>query len=83
MKISLGDNSTHPIKDFGSITFHLNSRESIFLHDVMYVPELKKNLVLIFALEDKGVRVDFIKGKVLTWPVGSPMRDAFTLGSIF
>lgn len=37
----------------------------------------------ISALEDKGIRVAFIKGKVFTWLVDSPMRDAFTLGSIF
>ena len=49
----------------------------------MYVPGLKKNLVSISTLEDKGMRVSFIKGKVLTWPVGSPMRYAFTLGSRF
>lgn len=47
----------------------------------MYVSGLNKNLVSISALEDKGMRVAFIKGKVLTWPVGSPMRDAFKLGS--
>lgn len=29
------------------IIVHLNSKESIFLHDVMYVSRLKKNLVSI------------------------------------
>lgn len=83
MKIILVDNSTHPVKCFGYIKFHLDSRESIFLHDVMYVPRLKKNLVSISTLEDKGMSVSFIKGKVLTWPIGSFTRDAFTMGSIF
>ena len=50
------------------------------LHDVMYVLGLKKNLVSISALEVKGMRVAFIRGKVLTWPMESCMRDAFTLG---
>jgi len=45
LKIILGDNSTHPVKGFGSIKFHLNYEESILLHDVLYVPRLKKNLV--------------------------------------
>lgn len=48
----------------------------------MYVPRLKKN-ISIYTLEDKGMRVSFIKGKVLTGLVGSPMRNAFTLGSIY
>lgn len=76
MKIILRDNSTHPVKGFGYVKFHLDFGESILLG-------LKKNLVSISTLEDKGMRVAFIKGKVLTWPVGSPIRDAFTLGSRF
>jgi len=83
LKIIFRDNSTHPVKGFGFTKFHLNYGESIFLHDVMYVPRLKKNLVLISTLEDKGMMVSFIKGKVLTWPIGSHIRDAFTLGSRF
>ena len=83
LKIILGDNSTHLIRGFGSVKFHLDSGELVLPHDVMYVPGLKKNLVFISSLEYKGMRVAFIKGKVLTWPVGSPMRNAFTLGSRF
>lgn len=67
MKILLAYNSTHPVKGFGSIKFHLNYGESILLHDVMYVPGLKKNLVSIYSLENKGIRVSFIMGKVLTF----------------
>lgn len=49
----------------------------------MYVLGLMKNLVSVSALEDKGMRVAFIEGKVKTWPVDSPMKDAFILGSRF
>ena len=66
LKIILGDNSTHPGKGFGSVKFQLNSGELVMLHDVMYVLGLMKNLVSISAFEDKGMRVTFIKGKVLT-----------------
>jgi len=66
LKIILGDNFTHPVKGFAFVKFHLDSREYVFLHDVMYMSSLKKNLVSISALEDKGMRVSFIKGKVLT-----------------
>lgn len=71
------------MKGFGSIKFQLNYGESFLLHDVMYVSSLMKNLVLVPALEDKGMRVAFIKGKVLTWPIDSPIRDVFTLGLRF
>jgi len=83
LKIILGDNSTHPVKGLGSVKFHLDSEEPILLHDVMYVLGLKKNSVSIYALEEKGMRVAFIKGKLLTWPIGSSMRNAFPLGSKF
>ena len=33
LNIILGDNTTHPIKGFDSIKFHLNSSESVLLHD--------------------------------------------------
>lgn len=81
LKIIFGDNSSHLVKGFGFVKFHLNFGESIFLHDVMYVPRLKKNLVSISTLEEKGTRVAFNKGNVLPWPIGSPMRDEFTFGS--
>jgi len=46
----------------------LDLGEDIHLHDVLYVPGLKKNLVSIYAAKDKGMKVVFIKGKVLTCP---------------
>jgi len=81
MKIILRDKSTYPVKGFGFVTFHLDYGEIVLLHDVMYVPGLKKNLVSIFSLEDKGMRVTFIRGKVLSWTMKYCMRDAFTLRS--
>lgn len=81
LKIIFGDNSTHPVSGFGFVKFHLDSEESVLLHYVMYVPGLKKNLVSISAWEDKGMRVAFIRGKVLTYPMESHIRDDFTLGS--
>jgi len=56
--------------------------EIVLLEDVMRVPRLKKNLVSISSLEDKEMRVVFIRGKVLTWPMESHMMDDFTLRSI-
>lgn len=81
MKIIIGDNTTHPVKGFGFIKILLDFVESILLHDVIYIPRLEKNLVSISTMEDKGMRVYFIRGKVLTLPMESPMRDAFILGS--
>ena len=73
----------YPIKGFSSISFHLDQDKTIYLQEILYVSGLKKNLISISALEDKAMKVAFINGKVLTWPMRSSMRDAFTLGSRF
>lgn len=64
--IFLWDNSTYPMKGFGFVPFHLDYGEIVLLHEVMYVSRLKKNLVSISSLEDKGMRFAFTRGKVLT-----------------
>jgi len=50
----------------------------IHLQEVLYVPDLKKNLVSISAMEDKGYKVAFIDGKVRVWKRN--FKDTFTLG---
>ena len=35
---------------------------------VLFVPGLKKNLLYIYALDAKGMRVAFIYGQVIMWP---------------
>ena len=57
LNVILRDNSTHQVKCYGSILFQLDDGKSIFLREVMYVPNLKRNRVSISALEDKGMKV--------------------------
>ena len=40
------------------------------MSDVLFVPGLKKNLLSISTLEDKGYIVSFVDGQVLVWPMG-------------
>jgi hypothetical protein len=35
---------------------------------VLHVPGLKKNLLYIYTMEDRGYAMEFIDGKVLSWP---------------
>lgn len=81
LKIILGDNSSSPTKDSGTVSFHMDQGKTLIVQEVLYVPSLKKNLVSISTLEDKGMKIAFINGKVLTWPSRSNMSDALTLGS--
>ena len=60
------------------MTLHLNQGQILHLQDVLYVPDLKKNLVSISVKEDKGFKVAFIDGKVHIWKRN--FKEAFTLG---
>ena len=77
-EIILGDNSTYPMKGIGTVTLHLNQGQTLHLQEVLYVPDLKKNLVSISVMEDKGFKVAFIDGKVHIWQRNP--KDSFTHG---
>eukprot|EP00253_Pinus_taeda_P030674 PITA_30674 len=77
-KIILGDNATYPVKGTGNVTLQLNQGNTIHLQEVLYVPNLKKSMVSILAMEDRGFKVAFIDGKVCVWKRN--LKEAFTLG---
>ena len=64
MHIEMGDDWKYSITGFGTITFHRENWGALTLNNVMYVPRLKKNLVSISMLEDRGCDVILSKGKV-------------------
>eukprot|EP00253_Pinus_taeda_P002446 PITA_02446 len=78
LEIILGVNATYPVKGVGNVTLQLNQGNTIHLQEVLYVPDLKKNLVSISVMEDKGFKVAFIDGKIHVW--NKSFKDAFTLG---
>ena len=57
-----------------------DSGKSMKMKDVLFVPGIKKNLLSIFALDEKGMRVAFVNGKVLMWPKGKIIDDAVVIG---
>ena len=65
MQVQLGDNSWHDIKEVGSTSLQLKSGSIIHIDEILFVPGLKKNLLSVSALEDKGYKV---AGKVVLWP---------------
>ena len=64
-KVKLGDDYQYPIKGSGESSYKLDSRKSMEMMDVLFVPGLKKNLLSISALDVKGIRVAFVDGQVL------------------
>ena len=50
------------------------------MKDVLYVPVLKKNLLSISALDEKGMRVAFVNVQVIMWPKLKTIDDAIVIG---
>jgi transposase InsO family protein len=80
-KVELGDKSTYPVEGFGQASVKLKSGNNVHLSNVLYVPGLEKNLVSISCLEDKGNRIAFMDGKVLSWHKDSSIENARVIGS--
>eukprot|EP00253_Pinus_taeda_P005090 PITA_05090 len=64
MQIEMGDDRKYRVSGEGTVVFQREHEAPLTLTDVKYVPGLKKNLVSIAMLEDKGYVVAFSKGKI-------------------
>jgi hypothetical protein len=51
------------------------------LSNVLYVPGLEKNLASISCLKDKGNRIAFVDGEVLSWSRVSSIENARVIGT--
>jgi hypothetical protein len=63
MHIDMGDDGRYNATDIGTITFQRESGKPFQLKYVMHIPGLKKNLVSVAMLEDKGYDIVFSDGK--------------------
>lgn len=63
MHIEMGDDRKYSVTRLGTFTFQREHGVPLTLKKFMYVPGLKKNLVSIAMLEDRGYDVIFSKGK--------------------
>ena len=64
MCIEMGNDGKYRVLGEGTVVFQRDHGDPLTLNDVNYVPDLKKNLVSVAMLEDKGYDVVFSKGKV-------------------
>ena len=64
MRIEMGNDGKYRVSGEGTIVFQRDHGARLTLADVKYVPGLKRNLVSIAMLEDRGYDVVFSKGKV-------------------
>ena len=61
INVVVGNNARCPAKGTGTISLKATTGETKHLSQVLYVPDLKKNLLSISALTDKGLDVRFKK----------------------
>ncbi|GJY19901.1 retrotransposon protein, putative, ty1-copia subclass [Tanacetum coccineum] len=52
--VQLGDNKECKIRGIGKVRVQLRDRSSFVLHNVTYIPELKRNLISLGTLEKEG-----------------------------
>ena len=74
-KVKLGDDYQYPIKGSGESSYKLDSANFMKMKDVLFVPRLKKNLLSISTLDEKGMRVAFGDFQVLMWPKEKNIYD--------
>jgi hypothetical protein len=71
LHIELGDDACYKAQGIGIVSFQRESGKPLCFADVLYVPGLTKNPILVSTLEDKGFEVTFGGGKVYIRPKGS------------
>jgi len=57
--IEMENDGKYRAKGTGIVRFERELGNPMFLRDVLYIPGLKKNLISVLALEDKGYKVTF------------------------
>jgi hypothetical protein len=80
MEIALGDDTLVRVAGIGTVTFQRDSMPPILFRDVLYVLGLKKNLISVSTLQDRGLEVTFISTEVLIHPQGSSLASGQVIG---
>ena len=80
LEVVLGDDTVVRAVGRGTVRFDKKSMQPTFLRDVLYVPGLKKNLVSVSMIEDRGLGVCVLDGKVHIFPKATGPSDSQAIG---
>ena len=80
-QVELGDEKCYKIEGVGSISFRLESGARLHVDEVLYVPGLKKNLLSVATLGDKGYWVILKDKKEILWDKGSHLSTSKPIGT--
>ena len=64
----------------GTVIFHRDSMSPMALRDVLFVPRMKKNLISVSMIEDRGLGVSFLDGHVRVFPKTTRPSTSYTIG---
>ena len=73
-KVVLGDNVRYDVKEARATSFQLDSSKTLRMRDVLLVPGMTSNLIVVSALEDEGYDVIFSRGRVFIQKFSSSER---------
>jgi hypothetical protein len=79
--VDLGDEKCYNIEGVGSISFIFESGARLHIEEVLYVPVIKKNLLSVETLEDKGYWGIFKEKNALLWAKVSHISTAEPIGT--
>ena len=80
LEIVLGNDRVVRAVGHGLVCFDTESMQPMFLRDVLYVPGLKKNLVSVSMIEDRGLGVYVLDGKVYIFPKAKGPSASYAIG---
>jgi hypothetical protein len=78
--VELGNDASYAIKGIGSTSFQLESRATLHIEEILYIPGLKKKCISVVDLEDKGYEVTFMKKKDLLWLEDGELSSTIVIG---
>jgi hypothetical protein len=80
LHVDLGTHAKCGVEGTGIVRFHLESRYFLEVEYVLYVLELKNNLLSVSVLEDMGFAITFQRGKVLICSEGVVANTKLSIG---
>jgi hypothetical protein len=81
LEIVLGDNTIVRAAGCGIVSFQRELRPPLVFMDVLYVPWLKKNIILVSSIQDRGFEMSFRGTEVLIHPKGSNVTSGRVIGT--
>jgi hypothetical protein len=80
MYVELGMGIMHAVHGSGSMSFWMESGDVLRMTNVLWVPKLKRSVLSVSMIEEKGYAVLFQDGHVLFMPKGYSLDTIVVLG---